>query len=112
MVGAPLLMQCTLLTKKFGGFTAVDEVTFEVDNGEVFGLLGPNVAGKTTNMRLLSTLLKPTSRTATVSGYDLLCVPARVPDDEKRLSHNGSNYNGGLSPARYSTSLHSVAKLI
>jgi len=78
MVGAPPLIQCTSLTKKFGGFTAVDEVTFEVGNGKVFGLLGPNGAGKTTTMRLLSTLLKPTSGTATVAGYDLLREPQKV----------------------------------
>jgi sodium transport system ATP-binding protein len=72
------LIQCTSLTKKFGGFTAVDQVTFEVGNGEVFGLLGPNGAGKTTTMRLLSTLLKPTSGTATVAGYDLLREPQKV----------------------------------
>jgi sodium transport system ATP-binding protein len=77
-VGVQALIQCTSLTKKFGQFTAVDQVTFEVANGEVFGLLGPNGAGKTTTMRLLSTLLKPTSGTATVAGYDLLREPQKV----------------------------------
>jgi len=72
------LIQCKSLTKMFGKFTAVDQVTFEVDNGEVFGLLGPNGAGKTTTMRLLSTLLKPTSGTATIAGYDLLRDPQKV----------------------------------
>jgi sodium transport system ATP-binding protein len=72
------LIQCDSLTKKFGAFTAVDQVTFDVGNGEVFGLLGPNGAGKTTTMRLLSTLLKPTSGTATVAGYDLLREPRKV----------------------------------
>jgi sodium transport system ATP-binding protein len=66
------------LTKRFGEFTAVDQVSFEVGNGEVFGLLGPNGAGKTTTMRLLSTLLKPNSGTATVAGYDLLREPQKV----------------------------------
>jgi sodium transport system ATP-binding protein len=72
------LIQVNSLTKKFGKFTAVDNVSFEVSNGEVFGLLGPNGAGKTTTMRLLSTLLKPTSGTATVAGYDLLREPQKV----------------------------------
>ena len=72
------MIQCDSLTKKFGEFTAVDQVTFEVGNGEVFGLLGPNGAGKTTIMRLLSTLLKPTSGTARVAGYDLLREPQKV----------------------------------
>jgi ABC-type multidrug transport system ATPase subunit len=66
------------LTKRFGGFTAVDQVSFTVGNGEVFGLLGPNGAGKTTTMRLLSTVLKPTSGTASVAGFDLLWEPRKV----------------------------------
>jgi sodium transport system ATP-binding protein len=77
-VGVPPVIQCTSLTKKFGEFTAVDQVTFEVRNGEVFGLLGPNGAGKTTTLRLLSTVLKPTSGTATVAGYDVLGEPQKV----------------------------------
>jgi len=72
------LIQCDSLTKRFGEFTAVDQVSFQVGNGEVFGLLGPNGAGKTTTMRLLSTLLKPNSGTATVAGYDLLREPQKV----------------------------------
>lgn len=72
------LIQCDSLTKKFGEFTAVDQVSFTVGNGEVFGLLGPNGAGKTTTMRLLSTVLKPTSGTASVAGHDLLREPQKV----------------------------------
>jgi len=72
------LIQCYSLTKRFGEFTAVDQVSFEVGDGEVFGLLGPNGAGKTTTMRLLSTLLKPTSGTATIAGHDLLREPQKV----------------------------------
>jgi sodium transport system ATP-binding protein len=71
-------MQCDSLTKKFGAFTAVDQVNFQVGDGEVFGLLGPNGAGKTTTMRLLSTLLKPTGGTAIVAGYDLLREPQKI----------------------------------
>jgi len=72
------LIQCDSLTKMFGRLTAVDQVSFQVGNGEVFGLLGPNGAGKTTTMRLLSTVLKPTSGTASVAGYDLLRDPRKV----------------------------------
>ena len=72
------MIQCDSLTKRFGGFTAVDQVSFKVGNGEVFGLLGPNGAGKTTTMRLLSTVLRPTSGTASVAGYDLLREPQKV----------------------------------
>jgi ABC-2 type transport system ATP-binding protein len=57
------------LVKTFDGFTAVDGISFTVDTGELFGLLGPNGAGKTTTINMLSTLLKPTSGSATVAGF-------------------------------------------
>ena len=60
------------LTKKFGDFTAVNNLTFSIEKGEVFGLLGPNGAGKSTTMAMLSTMLKPTSGQASVNGYDIL----------------------------------------
>ncbi len=59
------------LTKKFGDFTAVDNISFEVEKGEIFGFLGANGAGKTTAMRMLCGLLKPTSGKAVVAGYDI-----------------------------------------
>ncbi len=59
------------LTKKFGDFTAVDDVSFTVDQGEIFGFLGPNGAGKTTTIRMLLGLMRPTSGQATVLGYAL-----------------------------------------
>jgi ABC-2 type transport system ATP-binding protein len=59
------------LTKRFGGRVAVDDVSFEVGYGEVFGFLGPNGAGKTTTVRTLGTLLVPTSGSATVAGIQL-----------------------------------------
>jgi len=59
------------LTKKFGDFTAVDAISFEVDKGEIFGFLGANGAGKTTAMRMLSGLSLPTSGKATVAGFDV-----------------------------------------
>ena len=58
------------LTKKFGSFTAVDDVTFSVDSGEVLGFLGPNGSGKTTTMRMLLGLMQPSAGSATVLGYD------------------------------------------
>ncbi len=60
------------LTKRFDGFTAVDSISFEVEEGEVFGLLGPNGAGKTTTINMLSTILKPNSGSAKVAGYDIV----------------------------------------
>lgn len=59
------------LTKKFGGFTAVDAITFEVKAGEIFGFLGANGAGKTTAMRMLNGLLMPTSGEGRVAGFDV-----------------------------------------
>lgn len=59
------------LTKRFGNFTAVDEITFEVNKGEIFGFLGANGAGKTTAMRMLTGLSKPSSGEATVAGFDV-----------------------------------------
>ena len=59
------------LTKKFGDFTAVDAISFDVERGEIFGFLGANGAGKTTAMRMLSGLSLPTSGQATVAGFDV-----------------------------------------
>jgi ABC-2 type transport system ATP-binding protein len=59
------------LTKKFGQFTAVDNVSFRVERGEIFGFLGANGAGKSTTIRMLCGLLEPTSGTARVGGYDI-----------------------------------------
>jgi len=58
------------LTKKYNGFTAVDDVSFEVAEGEIFAFLGPNGAGKTTTIKMLTTLLKPTSGEMRLNGAD------------------------------------------
>ncbi len=60
------------IVKRFGEFTAVDDVSFEVEDGEILGLLGPNGAGKSTLIRMLTTLLPPTSGTAVVNGFDVV----------------------------------------
>jgi len=59
------------LTKRFNGLVAVDNVSFDIRQGEIFGLLGPNGAGKTTTLSMLATLLAPTSGSATVNGIDI-----------------------------------------
>lgn len=64
-------IQTSNLTKQFGNFVAVDNITFHVAQGEIFGFLGANGAGKTTAMRMLCGLSKPTSGQATVAGYDI-----------------------------------------
>ncbi len=60
------------LTKRFGDFTAVDNLRLQVREGEIFGFLGPNGAGKTTTISMLTTLIKPTEGTAKIAGFDLL----------------------------------------
>jgi ABC-2 type transport system ATP-binding protein len=66
------------LSKRFHELLAVDSVSFEVDEGEIFGLLGPNGAGKTTTIKILVTLLKPTSGEAFVAGNDVVKKPGAV----------------------------------
>src|ERR687885_178975 len=66
------------LSKVYVNRTAVDNLNLSIENNEVFGLLGPNGAGKTTIIHMLATLLKPTSGTATVNGYDIVNEPAKV----------------------------------
>jgi ABC-2 type transport system ATP-binding protein len=66
------------LTKSFGDLKAVDDISFNVENGEIFGFLGPNGAGKSTTMMILTTLLKPTSGQALVSGFDVKTNPKQV----------------------------------
>jgi ABC-2 type transport system ATP-binding protein len=66
-----IAVSCRNLTKRFGDFTATDNVSFEVQKGEIFGLLGPNGAGKSTTFKMLCGLLKPTEGEARVVGHDL-----------------------------------------
>ncbi len=68
------------LTKRFGDFVAVDQISLEVKRGEIFGFLGPNGAGKSTTIRILCGLLPPTSGSARVAGFDV----ATQPEDIKR----------------------------
>jgi len=63
------------LTKRYGPFTAVDDISFSVNKGEILGFLGPNGAGKTTTMRVLTGYMPPTEGTAVVAGYSLLDKP-------------------------------------
>ena len=71
-------IEVDLLTKKFGDFKAVDNISFKVEEGEIFGFLGPNGAGKSTTMMILTTLLKPTSGSALVGGYDVMSDAKKV----------------------------------
>jgi ABC-2 type transport system ATP-binding protein len=64
------IIQVENLTKKFNGFTAVDDISFSVDEGEIFAFLGPNGAGKSTTIKMLTTLLQPTSGRLMMDGHD------------------------------------------
>ena len=66
-----LILQANNLVRKFGDLTAVDDVSFTIQEGEIFSLLGPNGAGKTTTISMLSTLLAPTSGDAQINGFSI-----------------------------------------
>ena len=66
------------LSKSFGTITAVNDISFAVESGEIFGFLVPNGAGKSTTIMILTTLLKPTSGKALVSGFDVVTQPKQV----------------------------------
>lgn len=87
------------LTRRFGEFTAVDQVNFSVKRGEVFGLLGPNGSGKSTTFRMMCGLLTPTSGTARVTGIDLATSPSQA---RQRLGYMAQKFSlyGNLSVAQ------------
>ena len=77
---APKAIEVEHIVKKYGDFTAVDDVTFDVKEGEIFGLLGPNGAGKSTLIRMMTTLIPITAGKARIAGHDV----AKDPDDARR----------------------------
>jgi len=78
------------LTRKFGSFTAVDSISFEVNKGDIFGFLGANGAGKTTAMKMLIGLLAPTSGKATVAGFDVATEPESI---RKRIGYMSQKFS-------------------
>ena len=78
------------LTKTFGHFTAVDAITFEVSQGEIFGFLGANGAGKTTALKMLTGLLMPTSGQASVAGFDVRRRPEQV---KRRIGYMSQKFS-------------------
>lgn len=88
---------CQNLTKRFGNFTAVDHISFDVKKGEIFGFLGANGAGKTTAMRMLSGLSFPTSGEATVAGFNVYNQQEKIKQNIGYMSQKFSLYEN-LTP--------------
>ncbi len=80
------------LTKRFGDFTAVNKISFEVKRGEIFGFLGANGAGKTTAMKMLIGILKPTSGNAIIAGYDIYKQTEQIKKNIGYMSQKFSLY--------------------
>jgi ABC-2 type transport system ATP-binding protein len=89
---APNAIQVRELTRRFGAFVAVDTLSFDVRRGEIFGFLGSNGAGKSTTIRMLCGLLRPTSGSALVDGIDVTAEPERVKQRIGYMSQRFSLY--------------------
>jgi ABC-2 type transport system ATP-binding protein len=90
-LSSDVLLKCSNLTRRFGTFTAVDDVSFEIPRGKVFGFLGPNGSGKSTTIRMLTGLLEPTSGRAT--GFDGLDVATDTEAWKKRLGYMSQKFS-------------------
>src|SRR5688500_4156261 len=86
------VIQTEKLTKRFGDFYAVNEITFEVSKGEIFGFLGANGAGKTTAMRMLCGLSAPSSGKAKIAGYDVYKETEKIKKNIGYMSQKFSLY--------------------
>jgi ABC-2 type transport system ATP-binding protein len=81
------------LTKRFGDFTAVNDISFSVSHGEIFGFLGPNGAGKSTTIRMLCGILTPTEGSGTVAGHDIVNEQNSIKHSIGYMSQKFSLYN-------------------
>jgi ABC-2 type transport system ATP-binding protein len=88
------------LTKRYGGKTAVDDLSFRVEPGTIFGFLGPNGAGKSTTVKVLTGLLRPTNGRACVAGFNVVEHPLEVKSRLGYVPESGAMYES-LSPAEY-----------
>lgn len=87
------VIEVNQLTKTFGDFTAVNTISFEVKKGEIFGFLGANGAGKTTAMKMLIGISKPTSGEATVAGFDVYSQPESIKKNIGYMSQKFALYD-------------------
>ncbi len=88
----PLAIKAENLTRKFGSFTAVDSISFEIEEGEVVGFIGANGAGKSTTIKMLCGLIRPTSGAATVAGFEVAIHPEEVRQNIGYMSQKFSLY--------------------
>jgi len=86
------MIRVNSLSKKFNNFLAVDQVSFEVKQGEILGFLGPNGAGKTTTMKMLTCFIPPSSGTAEICGYSILDDPLQVRNQIGYLPESAPSY--------------------
>jgi len=114
------------LSRHFGDFKAVDNISFEVNRGEIFGFLGPNGAGKSTTIRMLNGLLLPTSGEGKVGGYDIITENDKIKDHIGYMSQRFSLYEDltaeenltffggvyGLTPAQLRDRITEVLRLV
>ena len=87
------MIECEGLTKRFGTFTAVDHVTFNVGKGSIFGFLGPNGYGKSTVIRMLCGILEPTEGSARIDGHDVARDTESIKDIIGYMSQKFSLYD-------------------
>ena len=120
------VIETSQLTKSFNGLKAVDKLDISVESGEIFGLLGPNGAGKTTTISMLCTILKPTSGTANVNGFDIVKEATQVrksigivfqdPSVDDRLTGRENLYMHanlyGVPPGEQKSRIDEVLKLV
>jgi ABC-2 type transport system ATP-binding protein len=88
-----IAVSVTNLEKKFGDFTAVNKINFEVTRGEIFGFLGPNGAGKSTTIRMLCGIITPTSGAGTVAGFDIMTQQEDIKQNIGYMSQKFSLYD-------------------
>ena len=85
------MIQVENITKKYGSFTAVNDISFEIEEGEIVGFLGPNGAGKSTTMNMITGFIEPTSGKIIVDGYNISKKPKK-PKDKLVICQKACHY--------------------
>ncbi len=126
MVDAPIMIQAEKLSKVYGSFQALKDVSFSVPRGQVAAFLGPNGAGKTTTMKILTGFLSPTSGAARIAGYDVAVDRLAAAEKLGYLPENGPLYQDmtplsllqffgearGMTPGRLRDRIEAVTTLL